>query len=81
MEFENKIINGIHCSRYIASWCTAGGKLYGSRRNNLDFINWLESLIINDRNLTSEEVKYIHDFASNGKLELENSAKEFLKGA
>ncbi len=79
--FKNEIINGIHCSRYIASWCTAGGELHGSKRRDGEFIDWLKNLFINGRFLTDEEVTFIHQFASNGKLELEINAKEFLKGA
>jgi len=78
-EFENKLINGIHVSRYIISWVKSGGKLYINRRYNYRFIEWLRSLNINGRHLTEEELDYIYRFASNGKLELENQAREFLK--
>ena len=82
--FENKIINGIHASRYAASYENAGGKITGLPRYDRDFIEWLKTLFINDRKLTEEEIDYIYRYAQtrrNGKLELQENAKEFLKGA
>ena len=41
--FENKIINGVHATRYIMSWIRSGGNLvYGDSLD--DFGKWLESL-------------------------------------
>lgn len=78
-EFENKLINGIHASRYVVSWVKGGGNLYINRRYNCRFIEWLKSLFINGRYLTEEEIDYIYHFASNGKMELESNASKFLK--
>jgi hypothetical protein len=72
--FENEIINGVHASRYIASWCKAGGHLGRRERGRFDFKDWLESL-----GLTEDEVRHIYNLATNGKLELENSAREFIE--
>ena len=70
--FTNIKVNDIHATRYIASWTRSGGKLY-----YLDdvekFYNWLLST-----GMTEDEAKQIKFLATNGKLELENSVKEFL---
>ena len=70
--FENKLINGIHASRYIASWRNAGGQLYYVEEVN-HFYKWLLTL-----GLTEDEAKYVRHLATNGKLELENSAEKFI---
>jgi hypothetical protein len=67
--FENKLINGVHATRYIASWCNEGGKI-----RSRGFREWLWSL-----GLTVDEVQYIFNIATNGKLELEFSAEEFMR--
>ena len=70
--FENKKFNDIHATRYIVSWVRMGGKLrYG--KDIEDFCNWLSSI-----GLSEEEVNYIELLATNGKMELEVSAKAFL---
>ena len=70
--FENKLINGVHKTRYIVSWLKAGGSLhYGEDIDN--FRDWLLSL-----NLAEDEVQDIVYLATNGKLELESSAKTFI---
>lgn len=71
--FENKLVNGIHASRYIASWVRSGGALcYGEDYHN--FYRWLLSM-----DITEEDAKYIKRLAENGKLELETSAEMFIK--
>lgn len=75
--FENKVINDIHKSRYVASWTNSGGTL--DRKGRLLFKKWLKSLIINNRPLTDDEVLDIFVYAQNGKMELEFSAEDFLK--
>lgn len=74
--FENKMINGIHISRFIASWEDAGGNC---RKDRDLFRKWLSSLIINGRHLTDGEIHDILFIAGNGKMELEDSAKAFIK--
>ena len=70
--FENKKFDDIHATRYIMSWVRMGGKLkYGKEIE--DFNNWLLSL-----GLSEEDADYIVLLATNGKLELEVSAKAFL---
>jgi len=70
--FENKLIHDVHKTRYIVSWLKAGGLLcYGEDIDN--FRDWLLSL-----NLTDDEVQDIVYLATNGKLELESSAKKFI---
>lgn len=75
--FENKIIEGIHVSRFAVSWAREGGQL--SSRGAWRFKEWLRTLVINGRKLTDEEVNYIYNFGTNGKMELEHSAYEYLK--
>lgn len=71
--FENKQINGyVYETRYIASWLRSGGSLrYGEDVDN--FYEWLLST-----GLTNNEAEHIKFLATNGKLELETSAKKFL---
>lgn len=71
--FENKRIQGIHISRYIMSWVRQGGEL--KKESIDDFHNWLSSL----GTLTEEEISDIEFIALNGKLELELSAKQYIK--
>lgn len=87
--FENKLIRGIHVSRYVASWYNVGGKIYGGYATKVDpitkkrithrFHDWLRTLVIDSEHLTEEEIYYIHYYATNGKLELQESAKKFLE--
>ena len=68
--------HGIHYSRYIASWYNAGGESPTTLNGNTSFCKWLESI-----GLTEDEIYDISKMAMCGKMELENSAKEFiLKG-
>ena len=70
--FENKLThNGIHYSRYIASWKREGGKIFGKGL----FERWLKET----QELTDEEIREIMLLATNGKFELESSAREFMK--
>ena len=70
--FENKVINGIHVSRYIASWTRAGGTL--DRKGITAFLTWLKFM-----GLSEEDARYIRNFAENGKLELQEHAKIFMR--
>lgn len=73
-EFENRKLNGyIYETRFIASWINAGGNLV-YRDDFRKFKKWLSTLGLSD-----EEVSHIVFLATNGKLELEKSAEEFLK--
>lgn len=70
--FENENFNGIYYSRFIASWVRKGGKL----KNGIDvglFRAWLISLGVDDISVNN-----IVFLATNGKLELENSAEKFI---
>lgn len=72
-EFTNKLDSkGIYYSRYIASWANKGGTF--KRQGFRDFKDWLKSLGLDD-----VEIREIAFLADNGKLELEASAKEFMK--
>lgn len=70
--FENMLThNGIHFSRYIVSWKRMGGKLYTGGL----FEKWLKE----KEQLTDEEIRLIRILATNGKMELESSAKHFME--
>jgi len=68
--FENKIIQGVHATRYYSSWCRSGG----DPRNYDEFNEWLISL-----DLSKEERSDICHLAENGRLELETSARKWIK--
>lgn len=72
--FENRQINGyIYETRFIASWLRKGGQLR-TRENYDNFYEWLLSLGLNQ-----DDADHIKFLASNGKMELEDSARKFLK--
>lgn len=71
--FKNNLIGNIYETRFIASWIIAGGKING-RGAVKDFKEWLKSL-----GLTDDQVNHIAYIATNGKLELEYNAEQFLK--
>lgn len=70
---DNEIINGIHITRYIASYLRRkeGFKI-------LEFVEWLKTLEINGRHLTDDEVYRIRIIAEDGKLELQELAISFV---
>ena len=71
-DFENaKTQKGIHYSRYIASWMRMGGKIYPEGL----FYKWLREV----EQLTEEEISDISLMTMTGKMELETSAKTFMK--
>ena len=73
--FINKLSSkGIHYSRYIASWANEGGTFY--RSGLWDFKDWLRSM-----NLNEEEIEDISFIATNGKMELEDSAAKFIENS
>ena len=73
-EFDNKVIRDVHASRYIASWAKMGGHLGRGPKGRFDFSFWLESL-----GLSTDEVNHIYNLATCGRLELETSARNFMK--
>lgn len=68
---ENKTteVQGVHYSRYIASWCNAGGNYYGEQ-----FKRWLKMNCC-----TEKEIHDIYEMATCGKLELEMNAKTYVQ--
>lgn len=75
MDFENKTFEGIHYSRFIASWVKANGHaLYGM----VGFRTWLKSLIINDKHIPNDVIQEICNLMGNGKLELQENAKRWI---
>lgn len=71
--FTNKMINNYtYATRYIVSWIRMGGGL--RYLDDVDkFYEWLLST-----GMSEDEANHIKFLATNGKLELENSAKAFL---
>lgn len=72
--WENKIYEGIHYSRFIASWYNAGGN-----PERGDFVDWLQSLVINGKNIPYSVIHEIANLMEDGKLELEQHVKQWLK--
>ena len=76
-QFENRMTqctidnrkHMVNATRYIASFTNVGGDVHSH-----DFKDWLESLGLNDDDVYT--IKYL---ATNGKDELQKSAREFLQ--
>lgn len=71
-DFENRKIGNwdARVSRYIASWRNEGGSFMCGEF----FKDWLRS-----EGLTEQEVDHVYWMATCGKMELERSAKPFIK--
>lgn len=67
--FENKMFNGIHYSRFVASW-----NHYGDGYNPIRFEQWLKSM-----ELPEDVINEIRFMYENGKMELERHARMFCK--
>lgn len=81
-EFENELIRGISISRYIASWTRMGYPIEKAHRRLNQygfFIAWLRQLTLDGEHLTEDEVWRIYHVATNGKLELQENAKKFMR--
>lgn len=73
--FSNELVMGyVYYTRFIASWAREGGDMKHLRKKG-GFKDWLKTLP-----LTEEEIDDIVFLAENGKMELENSAREFMRG-
>lgn len=60
---------GVHYSRYIASWVNYGGSYFGEQ-----FAAWLRA---ND--VEEDEIRDIREMATCGKLELEMTAGKYIR--
>lgn len=80
--FENDIIKNLYISQYVAAWVVSGGTIDGKdlKGGKHEFMKWLRTLVIDGCKLNEAEVRRIASFATNGKLELDFSAKQYLKG-
>ena len=67
MGLENRKYNGVHYSRYIASWVLAGGNI-----RDAAFEKWLKS-----RQMPADVIKEITLMARDGEITLQMSAKRF----
>lgn len=72
--FENKNYEGIYYSRFIASWANEGGSFKRGA-----FKEWLRTLKINGKEIPEDIIREINELATNGKMELETLAREFIK--
>lgn len=77
-DFENKCIEGIPMSRFIASWSNEGGSFDYHDGGMWQFQAWLRGLTVNGRKITEDEIKMMRDMATDGKLELEILASRFM---
>lgn len=73
-EFENKVVGITYASRYIASWTKAHTRLKKVVYFGPDFVEWL----MKEAGLSKEDARFVNHLARNGKLELEESAEEFI---
>lgn len=71
-EWTNKQYEHIYYSRFIASWAKEGGSM------NWMFKEWLKTITINGNHLPDDVVEEIYFLGTNGKLELEESAKYYI---
>lgn len=76
--FSNETQCGIPATRFIVSWLKVGGALKLGKDYD-DFEEWLKTLIIDDKNLSDEDVYHILELARCGKMEFQNSARRFIK--
>jgi len=75
--FENKLAGGnVHYSRIIASWTKVCTKEHMPVFFDRVFKGWLK-----DIGCSEEEIRDIYNMATNGKLELETSAKLYLRNS
>lgn len=72
--FENKIWEGIYYSRFVASW----NKVHNGKFRRFEFEDWLMQLTINGKCMDNQTAKEICEFADNGKMELEDNARQFI---
>lgn len=78
-EWENKTECGIHPTRFIMSWVREGGHLRRRGDGIDDFRDWLKTLIIDGKPLSDNDIEHIMFLATNGKMELEHSARLFME--
>lgn len=67
------MVHGIPTERFIASWYIAGGK---NDRPKIE--KWLQSITIDGKHLNEDEVDRLAAAITNGKMELEESARDFV---
>lgn len=77
-EWENRTECGIHPTRFIMSWVREGGKLRRRGDGIDDFREWLKTLIIDGKPLSENDIDHIMFLATNGKMEFEYSARNFI---
>ena len=66
---ENNKFNGVHYSRYIASWINARGEMFDD-----GFKDWLKGL-----GMSEDMIIDVYEMATMGKMELEISARLYMK--
>ena len=78
-DFENGKVGDIYYSRFIASFIKMKNKVEGGYDIDNRFEEWLRTLIIDGKPISEEAISDMMFMMENGKLELEISAKEYLK--
>ena len=77
--FENRTECGIHPTRFIMSWVREGGTFSRMGDGYDEFRDWLKTLTIDGKKLSENDLNQIMFLAFEGKMELEYSARAFLK--
>lgn len=77
-EWKNRTECGIHPTRFIMSWVREGGELRRRGDGIDDFRDWLKTLMIDGKPLSENDIDHIMFLATNGKMEFEYSARNFI---
>lgn len=77
--WSNETECGIHATRFIMSWVREGGTFTRVGIGYEAFEDWLKTLIVDGKPLSDNDVNHILHLAKGGKMELECSAKNFIK--
>lgn len=75
---ENKLFEGIHYSRYGASYAKACAEC-GTEVHFREMCKWLMGLEINGKHMDWDTAYEIAELTTNGKLELESSARKWME--
>jgi len=70
--FNNKKFEGIHYSRFIASWTNVNGAI------GPEFRDWMGKITVNGRKIPDNIIEEIYDMGTCGMFELEVSAAAFI---
>lgn len=71
--FNNKKFEGIHYSRFVASWTNTVGPM------TPEFIDWMKTITVNGRRVPDDVIDEIYEMGNTGMFELEISAVAFAE--